>query len=276
MTLVSATTVNASWSWAPAVLFVIALGVGTYVVRWRRARAETTRHRPGVGRLLLWLGGMTVLFAALVSPIDTLGDQLLVMHMVQHILLLDIAPILLILGLSRVLLRPVTRRITLVERRAGFLAHPVFAAILYVAVMWIWHIPSLYDAAVGNDAIHALEHLCFAFAGGLYWWHLFSPIRARARLSGLGPVVYMLFSKLGVGLLGIALTFAPEALYPHYEHGTPWGLSPDTDQSLAGLVMATEQSIVMGIALAWLFMRMLAESDREQERAERYEVGGAA
>jgi putative membrane protein len=276
VTLVSATAVNASWSWAPAVLFVIALGVGAYVWRWRAARAETTRHRPGVGRLLLWLAGMTALFAALVSPIDALGEQLLVMHMVQHVLLLDLAPILLILGLSRVLLRPVTRRITVVERRAGFLAHPVFAAVLYVAVMWIWHIPSLYDAAVGHDAVHALEHLCFIFAGGLYWWHLLSPIRARARLGGLGPVVYMLFSKLGVGLLGIALTFAPEALYPHYEHGTPWGLSPDTDQSLAGLVMATEQSIVMGIALAWLFMRMLAESDREQERAERYEVGGAA
>jgi putative membrane protein len=276
VTLVSATAVNSSWSWAPAVLFVIALGVAAYVYRWRAARAETTRHRPGVGRLLLWLAGMAAVFAALVSPIDALGEQLLVMHMVQHILLLDIAPILLILGLSRVLLRPVTRRITLIERRAGFLAHPAVAAVLYVAVMWVWHIPALYDAAVGNDAIHAFEHLCFAFAGGLYWWHLFSPIRGRMRLSGLGPVVYMLASKLGVGLLGIALTFAPEALYPHYEHGTPWGLSAETDQSLAGLVMATEQSIVMGIALAWLFMRMLAESDREQERAERYEVGGAA
>jgi putative membrane protein len=276
VTLVSATAVNASWSWAPAVLFVIALGVVVYVWRWRAARRETTRHRPGVGRLVLWLLGMTTLFVALVSPVDTLGEQLLVMHMVQHILLLDIAPILLILGLSRVLLRPVTRRITVVERRAGFLAHPIFAAVLYVAVMWVWHIPSLYDAAVGNDAIHAFEHLCFMAAGALYWWHLFAPIRGRMRLGGLGPVVYMLSSKLGVGLLGLVLTFAPTAIYPDYQHRTPWGLSPVADQSAAGVVMATEQSIVMGIALAWLFVRMLGESEREQERSERYEVGGAA
>jgi cytochrome c oxidase assembly factor CtaG len=87
----------------------------------------------------------------------------------------------------------------------------------------------------------------------------------------MGPVVYMLSTKLLVGLLGIGLTFAPSALYDHYAHGPRyWGLSADEDEQLAGAVMAIEQSVVMGIALAWLFVRMLDESQRNDERDERY------
>jgi putative membrane protein len=274
VTVAARITVNASWSWEPGVLLVLALALWAYVARWRAARAPGERHTPGVGRLILWVAGLVAVFAALISPIDRLGDSLLVMHMVQHVLLLDVAPILLLLGLTRVLLRPVTRRIHVLERRAGPLAHPAFAACAYIGVMWLWHVPSLYDAAEGSDVVHIFEHLCFAAAGTLYWWHLLSPIRGRMRLTGLGPVVYMVATKLGVGLLGVGLTFAPDALYPHYAHGGAWGLTADEDQSLAGLVMATEQSVTMGIALAWLFVRMLGESEREQERAERYEVAG--
>src|SRR5207253_6062021 len=122
---------------------------------------------------------------------------------------LDVAPILLILGLTKVLLRPVTRRVTALERRAGFLAHPVFAVIAYAGFMWLWHIPALYDAALHNTWLHAIEHICFAGAGTLYWWHLLSPIRSRMRLGGLGPIGYMVSTKLLVGLLGVALALAP-------------------------------------------------------------------
>jgi putative membrane protein len=263
----------AGWTFAPGPIALVLAALVVYVVRWRRVRAEPRGHRPGVGRLVLWLLSLLAVLAALVSPIDALADRLLVMHMVQHVLLLDIAPILGLLGLTRVLLRPVTRTARRLERQAGFLAHPVFAACFYVGVMWAWHIPALYDAALSHPAIHAFEHLVFSAAGGLYWWHLLSPIRSRQRLNGLAPVVYMVATKLGVGFLGVVLTFAPHALYPHYAHGPrDWGLTADQDQSLAGLVMALEQSLVMGVALAWLFARMLGESEREAERAERYEA----
>ena len=144
---------------------------------------------------------------------------------------------------------------------------------LYVAVMWVWHIPALYDAALEHASLHVLEHIVFATAGLWYWWHLLSPTRSRLRLGGMQPVVYMVSTKLFVGLLGIALTFAPEALYAFYEdQQRVWGLSALDDQQLAGAVMAIEQSIVMGIALAFLFIRALQESEREEERAERYET----
>jgi putative membrane protein len=261
------------WSFEPTVLIGVAALAILYALAWRRARATGEPHRPGFGRLALFACGLLAILAALVSPIDDLGEQLLVMHMVQHVLLLDIVPILLILGLNKVLLRPVTRRLNSIEKRAGYLAHPAFAVFVYVGVMWSWHIPTMYDAALKNSTVHAFEHLCFAGAGGLYWWHVLSPIRNRMRLRGLGPLGYMVSTKLLVGMLGIVLAFAPSSFYPFYEHHPHyWGLSPSEDQSLGGLLMALEQSIVMGIALVWLFVQMLNESEREAQRAERFEV----
>lgn len=262
-----------AWSLEPSVLIGVGALAFVYVLAWRRGRATGAPHSPGWGRLALFFGGLVAILAALISPIDDLGDQLMVMHMLQHVLLLDIAPILLILGLNKVLLRPITRRLHAVERRAGYLAHPAFAVAAYVGFMWAWHIPAMYDAALQSSAVHVFEHLCFAGAGTLYWWHLLSPIRNRMRLGGLGPIGYMVATKLLVGILGIALAFAPSSIYPFYQHHPHyWGLSPSEDQSMAGLLMALEQSIVMGIALVFLFVQMLNESEREAQRAERYEV----
>jgi cytochrome c oxidase assembly factor CtaG len=262
-----------SWSLEPGVLLLVLAVAMLYVRAWRRARGPNEPHPPGLGRLTLFAGGLLAVLAALVSPIDGLGDQLMLMHMLQHVLLLDIAPILIILGLTKGLLRPVTRRLNVIERSAGYLAHPAFAVVAYAGLMWLWHIPAMYDVALHHSGIHALEHVCFAAAGGLYWWHILSPIRGRMRLGGMGPVLYMVSTKLLVGILGIGLAFAPNAIYPFYEHHPHyWGLSPREDQNMAGLLMALEQSIVMGIALVWLFVRMLGESEREAQRAERYEV----
>jgi cytochrome c oxidase assembly factor CtaG len=208
---------------------------------------------------------------ALCSPVDRLAEQLFFMHMVQHLLLLDLAPILVILGLTRIILRPLTRRLMRLEQAAGPLAHPVFAIFLYAGFMLLWHVPAMYDLALEHPVVHVLEHVTFGLAGGLYWWHLLSPIRSRRRLGGMGPVVYMLATKVIVGLLGILLAFAPNAIYDFYERQPGyWGLSPGTDQAVGGLTMALEQSIVMGIALVFLFVRALGESEREEQRAERY------
>ncbi len=220
---------------------------------------------------MAFAGAILTLIAALVSPIDRLGEQAFTMHMVQHILLLDLAPILFVVSLTKIILRPATRRLQRLESAAGPLAHPAFAVALYVAVMWAWHVPGLYDSALEHPAVHALEHTFFMSAGLLYWWHLLSPIRSRAHMHGMRPVLYMLSTKLLVGLLGIAITFAPDALYAFYEDRPPiWGLDPGEDQAIAGAIMALEQSIVMGVALVWLFVRALSESEAEDQRSERY------
>jgi putative membrane protein len=265
-----------SWTLSPGVLIGTAIVAGAYVRRWRRVRVGRTPRGAAeapVWRLCCFLAAVALALAALVSPIDALADQLFFAHMIQHMLLLDVVPVLAILGLTKVILRPVTRLVQDLERRAGLLAHPAFAVILYVAVIWAWHVPAAYDVAVSHPLVHALEHLSFMLVGSLYWWHLLSPIRARQRLDGLGPVVYMASTKLFVGALGMGLAFAPSALYPYYEHlPRVWGLSAHDDQSIAGLIMAVEQSIIMGVALVVLFMRALSESERAQQRRERYEL----
>lgn len=255
---------EAPWTFEPVVILMLVAGTWFYVRRWWTVRAS-------VWRLLSFLLGILCFAAALLSPIDALAEQLFTMHMVQHVLLIDIGVIFILLGFTRVILRPITKRTLRLEEAAGPLAHPIFALVLYVAVMWIWHIPALYDAALEHPLVHRFEHITFMTAGFLYWWHILNPIPSRQRLHGMGPVAYMAGTKVLVGLLGVALAFAPEAIYAFYENQPAyWGMGASTDQRVAGLIMATEQSIVMGIALAWLFVKALEESEREEQRRERY------
>ena len=271
-----------SWSLSPAVLLPAGFAAAVYGRRCAHVRAAAAARAIGRAsadapwwRLACFYGSILLALGALVSPLDSLADQLFVAHMVQHVVLLDVVPILAILGLDKVLLRPVTRVVHRIEARAGLLAHPVAAVILYVGVIWAWHVPAAYDLAVRHSGVHVLEHLTFLLAGSLYWWHLLSPIRARLRLDGLGPVVYMASTKLAVGALGMGLAFAPSALYPYYvHHARVWNLSALDDQALAGVTLAVEQSVIMGIALVALFVRALAESERAEQRRERYEAPG--
>jgi putative membrane protein len=270
---VLAAAADTSFSWAPGPLALSAVLAIVYGRRWHRVRTQAGVRAASPWRLIALAGALLTLLVALVSPVDALGEQLFAMHMVQHVLVLDFAPVLLMLSLTKTLLRPVTRRMQVVERRAGVLAHPAFAVVAYVATMFFWHVPALYDAALENSTIHIVEHMSFLSVGCLYWWHLLSPIRSRISIGPFGPVIYMLVTKLLVSFLGIAITFAPDSLYPFYENAQPvWGLDAATDQSLAGAIMAVEQSVVMGVALAFLFVKALGDSERADERAERFDT----
>lgn len=259
--------VDTSWSWAPVPsAFILLLLVG-YLWRFITARREArTMRGVELWRLCSWLFGLAALAAAQISPIDTLSEQVFFMHMIQHVLLLDVAPIFLILGLSKVLMRPIARTVLDMERGLGFIAHPAFAVVAYAGTMMVWHIPTLYNAALESDALHVLEHVLFTSVGLLYWWHLLSPVRSHV-MTGFTPVIYMVSTKITVGLLGVVLTFSPEPMYAFYERRMQaWGLTPLGDQSLAGAIMGLEQSVVMGVALAFLFVRALSESERQSMR----------
>lgn len=272
MPCVLAAAADASWTFEPGAIALIAILGYLYIKRWRTVRRTPDRFRGAPGwRLVMFLLGELLLVTALISPVDRLAEQVFAMHMTQHVILLDLAPICFMLSFTRILLRPVTRASQALEQRAPLLMHPALAVALYVVVMSVWHIPALYDAALEHSVIHVFEHICFLSAGLLYWWHLLSPIRSPLRGGPFAPVVYMLATKLLVGFLGIIITFAPDPLYDFYvDAPRVWGLSPLDDQAVAGAIMAVEQSIVMGIVLAWLFVRALGESQRADERAERY------
>jgi len=261
------------WFADPAVLAPLALIVLIYVRRFREARRESG------GRGATWLhalafgGAMLALFAALVSPIDGLGeDYLFSAHMFQHVLLGDIAPLLLLLSLSRVILRPVTRRLMGVERALGPLASPITAIVIWLGTMYLWHIPALYDAAIQHPLVHALEHLSFFAAGIALWWPLVQPIPMRHGLTGLQPLAYIAGAKGGLAALGLVLAWSSTAFYPFYEDAPRiWGLTAVEDQNVAGVIMMVEQSLTLVIVLVWVFVRMLTRSEEEQLRRERLE-----
>ena len=251
---------------SPLIAFVALLYLAVYFVRWRRCRNEPHTRSPSGLRLLAFAAGCVLLAMALGPPLDSLAEKSATMHMVQHVVLLDLVPILLLLGLTKTLLRPATRKLHSIEKHAGFLATPIFAVVLYCGLMYAWHVPILYDAALRHAGVHALEHTTLLVAGLLYWWHLLSPVRARYRLAGTGPAIYMASTKVLVAMLGIVLVFSPVALYAY--SGGFLGMDRLTDQRVAGIVMGTEQTVVMGIAFAILFVRMLSDSEKRQLQAE--------
>jgi putative membrane protein len=293
------------WFADPAVLAPLALMIGIYVWRFRQVRSEAraggrrgeagSRDGEAGGRdgdaadrgggargpvrgagplqAIAFAGAMLALFAALVSPIDGLGaDYLFSAHMVQHVLLGDIAPLLLLLSLSRVILRPVTRRLVRVERALGPLASPVTAIFIWLGTMYLWHIPALYDAAIESPLVHALEHFSFFAAGVALWWPLVQPIPMRRPLTGLQPLGYIAAAKGGLAALGLFLAWSSSAHYPFYEDAPRiWGLNAAEDQNVAGVIMMVEQSLTLVLVMVWVFVRMLTRSEEEQLRRERLE-----
>jgi len=261
------------WFADPAVLAPLALIVLIYVRRFREARRESGGRGATWLHALAFAGGMLALFAALVTPIDGLGeDYLFSAHMFQHVLLGDIAPLLLLLSLSRVILRPVTRRLVGIERALGPIASPVTAIVIWLGTMYLWHIPALYDAAIQHPLVHALEHLSFFAAGIALWWPLVQPIPMRHGLTGLQPLAYIAGAKGGLAALGLVLAWSSTAFYPFYEDAPRiWGLTAVEDQNVAGVIMMVEQSLTLVMVLVWAFVRMLTRSEEEQLRRERLE-----
>lgn len=242
-----------AWNWDPWLLLGLTLtaylyGRGVYAL-WQRA---------GVGRGVtgrqLWLFGLglVALAVALISPLDALSEALFSAHMVQHMVLLYVAPLLLVLGAPPVLWvwalprqwrRPALRwwRTSLWHRLWGYVLHPLTIWSLFGVVLWVWHAPAFYQAAVLNRAIHILEHFSFFGASLLFCWLLvYGRGQTTAkRAASDGAILLVVFTTaLHSGLLGALLTFASTPLYPVYRFGvTQWGLTLLTDQQLAGVIM---------------------------------------
>jgi cytochrome c oxidase assembly factor CtaG len=265
------------WLNDPAVLAPIALLVYVYVRRFRQARSEAGGRGASPLRAAAFAGAVLALLAALASPLDGLGDNYLFSaHMLQHVLLGDIAPLLLLLSLSRVIMRPLTRRLMSVERALGPLAHPATGLALWLGLMYLWHIPALYDAALQHPLVHLLEHACFFTAGLAVWWPLIQPVPMRRRMTGLWPLAYIGTAKFGLAALGLYLTWSSNVLYPFYEDVPRiWGLTAIQDQNVGGAIMMVEQSLTFVIVLAAVFIGMLARSEAEQLRRERLEDAAA-
>lgn len=269
----SLAAVDYSWSLQPHVIAAVVLVGGVYWWRMRDIRPPEGFSARDRLRIASFAAGLAVLFLALCSPIDKVGEErLFTVHMLQHLLLADIAPILLLLGLTRAFMRPAVRRLRPVEEALGPLAHPLVALVALVATMWVWHLPALYELALDNPWAHSLEHAMFFTTGVAFWWFLIEPVPPRHRLKGPASIAYLSSAKLLMGALGVVLAFAPNAIYDTYEDAPrAWGMSAVTDLNVGGLMMMLEQSLVLVVVFSIAFSRMLERSEREQQRRERFE-----
>jgi cytochrome c oxidase assembly factor CtaG len=277
--------------WNLAVLLPIAAYAGIYAWRFREARrsrldrlpsarsgARTRVRGAGWPQALAFTAGTILVVAALASPLDGLGeDYLFSAHMVQHLLLGDLAPLLLLLGLSRLLLRPATRRLERLERALGPFANPATGIVVWLGLIYLWHVPALYDAALESPALHALEHVSFFAAGLAVWWPLVQPIPMRRRLTGMWTFAYIAAAKAGLAALGLYLIWSDVVAYPYYETVPRiWGLTAIDDQNVGGAIMMVEQATVLVLAFCVLFVRMLRQSEEDELRRERLEETAAA
>jgi putative membrane protein len=263
-----------SWSFDPLQLAPIAIVGAAYAKRVHTLRGRGTDVPRW--RLLLFGLGLALLVVALASPVHAFGDeQFFSFHMLQHVLIGDLAPLCLLAGVSGPILRPVLA-LPAVER-LRVLVHPAVALPLWTANLFIWHIPALYDAALESPALHALEHASFFIAGVALWWPLVEPVPMRRRLSGLGSLAYIGAAKAGLAALGLYLVWSSTVAYPFYEAAPrTWGLSAREDQNVGGAIMMVEQSLVLFGFFVLMFVRMLSHSEEEERRRERLEDAAAA
>ena len=265
---VSVTTLQlflTAWSWYPSVIAGCVLLLILYLAV---ARPLSPSHA-------VWYStGVLVLFLALVSPLDALGDDYLFsVHMVQHLLLILLAAPLLLLGIPRTLATLLLARplFAWLEKK---LSRPPVAWLLGIGTLWIWHLPVLYNATLANENIHIAEHLSFLVTGVIFWWPVLSPLPDH-RLKPGPSIIYLFSAGVANTILGIILTFVPVGLYPAYLHPedelgalslirNTWGLSAAEDQQLGGLFMWVGGGLIFLIAILGMMYRWYSSPSLEE------------
>jgi putative membrane protein len=261
------------WTWEPITLALLAASAVLYLrgasAIWRRA---------GVGRgIRVWQAaafglGLLSIAAALISPIAWLSGILFSVHMTQHEILMLVSAPLLVFGhpLLAVLwaVPPSTRwawgrwtQSRPVARTWHWLAGPLTVFLLHAVAIWAWHVPRLYEAALHNDGIHALEHLSFVVTAALFWWGM---VQGRYGRIGYGvAVLYVFLTAVHSSILGALMTVAPGVWYPDYATAASlWHVDALEDQQLAGLLMWVPSGVIFIVFGLGLFAAWLGESER--------------
>jgi cytochrome c oxidase assembly factor CtaG len=230
----------------------------------KRASTLAAKARPvPLWRQLCFAAGLLTIVIALVSPVAHVAEELVIAHMVEHLLLGDVATLLLVLGLTGPLLQPILA-IRFFDR-LRVLAHPLLALPLWALNFYLWHIPSLYDAAYAGAPVHALEHVSFIFFGCLMWMPVFGPLPKPAWFTAPWKVGYVIAVRFAGAILGNVLMWSGSVLYPVYAEGERyWGISPLADQSTAGVVMMVEGTFLGLGLLAWFFFEASREGIEKQ------------
>ncbi len=246
--------------------FIPPLGATFVYLVFYRGRAMTLARegRPVPRwRVVSFVSGVVFVAVVQLPPLDGLADTLLVAHMVQHIVIGDVASLLIVLGLTGPVLAPLLR--TRASRALRRLSHPLVALALWAIDLYAWHLPFFYQLAIEHDVVHALEHACLLWFGTLLWLALIGPLPKPAWFVGWWGVGYVMLVRLVGAVLANALIWGQTVFYPVYRASdAARGLSPLSDQNLAGGVMMVEQVVLTTVLLAWLLARLLRQDEERQ------------
>jgi putative membrane protein len=263
-----------AWTIGPAIvlplLALVLIYAGGALRLWRRGgRTHPLRLRQGG----LFVAGWAVLVVALVTPLHALSQRLFTAHMIEHELMMAVAaPLIAASAPGAAMLWALPRswrhgigrmiRAAPITGFWSFVSRPVVATVLHGVAIWIWHVPVLFEAALGRGVLHYAQHASFFGTALLFWWVLL-PRRGSER--GLGAAVMHLFlTSMHTSLLGVLLVLSPRLWYPaNTGISALWGLTPLEDQQLAGLVMWVPAGLVYGgaaLLLAGLWIRSSSKS----------------
>jgi putative membrane protein len=232
---------------------------------YQRVRHLSLQGRPvPLWRQFAFGSGLILIVVTLVSPIGHISEELLFVHMVEHLLLADFGALLIVLGLTGPVLQPVLK-ITLFDK-LRVLAHPAIAFPLWAINLYVWHLPALYEAALRSSAVHSLEHVLFIGFAINMWMPLFGPLPMPRWFGNLAKLGYIIAVRLTGAVLGNIFIWSGTTFYSYYARGeTYWDISALKDQGIAGSIMMVEGSVLTICLFAWLFLRSAKEGEERQE-----------
>jgi cytochrome c oxidase assembly factor CtaG len=237
-----------AFSFEPLFLVLAAAAVYLYV---REAQAD----RPPRWRVVAFTVGVFLIAASLNSPLERIASHyLLLMHLLQNALIADVAPLLVLLGLTPGMREKLGRRGPGRLRARWILP-------IWLGAWYLTHLAPFYDWALRSGWGLNIEHAILIAVGLLFWW----PI-VDGRLTVPAGLGYLAVAFLGSSFLGLAYIFSSRPFYSFYEHAPRlWGLSPVRDQNLGGILMNGEQTLVFLLAIGWFVMRLLDEEHARDE-----------
>jgi putative membrane protein len=255
-------SVLSSWAWQPVILLGLALAAGSYAYGFyhfkQHGQLANLYRRELVKKKHPWLFGLglATLFIALLSPIDVLSSFLFSFHMVQHILLIMVAPPLLLLGIPAPFLRWGLVK-TGVRTVLEWFTNPLIAFLLYNLNLFLWHVPALYQAALENELVHSLEHATFFYTSLLFWWRVIDPTRTWFPLwqSSQAKWFYLIIAAPPSYILGSIFWASNEVIYPYYSYVPRlWQFSALADQQLGGVLMWAQGWMFFMLSMVIFFL----------------------
>jgi cytochrome c oxidase assembly factor CtaG len=250
--------------------------IAAAVAYWLRSRSLARRGlAPPVWRAACFAGGLGLILVALASPAAHLGEELVLAHMTQHLVIGDLAALLVVLGLTGPLIAPLFR-VRFVDR-LRLIAHPAVSLPLWAINLYFWHVPALYQGALEAPYLHALQHGLFVGLGVAMWMPLVGPLPKPAWFGSVARFLYVVAIRLTGAILGNVLMWSGKVLYPDYAAGEGfWEISPLADQGTAGAIMMAETGLVTLGLLAWLFIRAAREGEERQRLLDLADSRGVA